>query len=210
VRRTVALVGGAVALAGVVALAVPSLTTFLPATDPVVALLAALLVLGGIGQLQRRRSTEVTHAETDDIEVTIDLPTPGDDLDERIGSLRFLRNPVSERARIRDSVAETVVDTIQRRTGCSRERAIEHLQAGTWTDDPVAAAVFSDRAPREPLLDRLRRRFDDEPTFRRRLRRALAAADAMTEADDDPLAARSEAGPSESSRRDDGGADGQR
>jgi uncharacterized repeat protein (TIGR01451 family) len=48
------------------------------------------------------------------------------------------------RARLRTELHERAVTVLMRTSGCNREAAVEQLAAGTWTDDPDAAAFFAE------------------------------------------------------------------
>lgn len=177
--------GAAVAVLGLAALAWPGLATPLPASETVVVIVGGLLVLGAVSQFQRRRHAEIERADTPDVEASIDLPTPGDEFDRRLNALPAMRHARSEREHLRDAVGDAAVETIRRRERCSREEAAAILREGDWTDDPVAASFFTRRPARRSLRGRIRSRLRPEPSFRRKLRRAVAELNALPEDDDE-------------------------
>ncbi|MFB6151121.1 MAG: hypothetical protein ABEJ40_04880 [Haloarculaceae archaeon] len=145
--RVSAVLGVALAVVGLAAVAVPSLATGIPADDTVVFAVGLLLVLGGLRQVQRRRSTTFDYAEAPDVERVVELPTPGDELDRRFEQFSALQYRKSDRERVRSSVADLAAETLQRRFGYSESEAEEALRRGTWTDDPFAASFFSRQPP---------------------------------------------------------------
>jgi len=183
-RSITATLGVLLGVVGIAALAVPRITTPLPTGESFVLVVGAVLVLGAVAQVQRRRHTELDYAETPDAELAVDLPTPGDDLDRRLGRLRLTRFNEAERHRIRDEIADVAAETIRRRQRGSREAARRALEEGTWTEDPFAAAFFTGRVPQAPTTDRLRELFDRESPFKRRAVRSIDALERLLEADE--------------------------
>jgi hypothetical protein len=185
IRRTVAAVGAAVALVGLVALAVPSVTTSLPTDDAVVTVLAVVLLLGEVREIQRRRHTAFQYAETSDTELTLELPTPGDEFDRELSKVTMTRFNQIQRQHIRDEVREVAVETVQRRERCTEEEARELIREGAWTDDPFAVAFFTRRAPRISRRKRLRELVSSTPPFRRRTVAAIEAIHRLAEGTDE-------------------------
>ncbi|WP_436929533.1 DUF7269 family protein [Halosimplex halobium] len=183
-RSVTATLGVILGVVGLAALAVPQITTPLPTGDPFVLVVGLVLLLGAVAQVQRRRHTELDYAETPDAELAVELPTPGDDLDRRLGRLRLTRFNESERRRISDEIGDVAAETIRRRERCSPEEARRALDEGTWTDDPFAAAFFTGRVPEAPTTDRLRELLDRESPFKRRAARAVDAIERLLEPDD--------------------------
>ena len=184
-RSVTAVLGALLGIIGLVAIAVPGLTTPLPTGDAFVLLVGVVLVLGAVGQIQRRRTTELRYAETPDAELAVDLPTPGDDLDRRLDRLRLTRFNEAQRHRLRDELGDVAVTTIQRRERCSPAEATEALEAGTWTDDPFAAAFFTGLAPDVGASARVRELLHRESPFKRRAIRAIEAIERLQEGEDD-------------------------
>ncbi|QPV64141.1 hypothetical protein I7X12_05815 [Halosimplex litoreum] len=183
-RSVTATLGVLLGVVGLAALAVPSITTPLPTGESFVLIVGLVLLLGAVAQVQRRRHTDLEYAETPDAELAVNLPTPGDDLDRRLGRLQLTRFNEAERHRIRDEIGGVAAETIRRRERGSAEAAQRALDEGTWTDDPFAAAFFTGRVPEAPTTDRLRELFDRESPFKRRAVRAIDALERLLEADD--------------------------
>lgn len=184
-RRWVTGLGVALGVVGLVALAVPALTTPLPTDDTVVFVLGLVLVLGAVREVQRRRHTPPGYAETGDAELTVDLPTPGEEFDRRFEGLTLARSDAVRRERVRDEVKAVALETIQRREGCSEAAAEHRLHEGTWTDDPFAAAFFSRHPPQVSTRERVQEILSSTPQFDRRARAAVAAVARLAEDDDD-------------------------
>ena len=182
-KRIAAGLGVILAVLGLVALAAPGLLGSLPTDRAMVLLLGVLLVLGGLRELQRRRTTDREYAETPDTEAVVELPTPGDEFDERFDRLSMTRYRMTERERLREEVEDVAETTLVRRRGLSPEQARTAMYEGTWTDDPYAAAVFSGETPAVGRVDRVREYFNSRPSFVRRTGRVAAELAALV---DDP------------------------
>ncbi|ELZ30494.1 hypothetical protein C475_00080 [Halosimplex carlsbadense 2-9-1] len=183
-RSVTATLGVLLGVVGLAALAVPGITTPLPTGESFVLIVGLVLLLGALAQVQRRRHTELEYAETPDAELAVDLPTPGDDLDRRLGRLQLTRFNEGERHRIRDEISRVATETIRRRERGSAEAAERALDEGTWTDDPFAAAFLTGRVPQAPTTDRLRELFNRESPFKRRAVRAIDAVERLLETDE--------------------------
>lgn len=185
IRRTVTGVGVALAVLGLVAVAVPQITTALPTGDAVVTVLAVVLLLGALREVQRRRHTAFEYTETSDTELTLELPTPGDEFDRELSRVTVTRFNQIRRQQIRDEIRETTVETVQRRERCSEDEARAMVQNGTWTDDPFATSFFTRRPPRTSRRKRLRELFSSTPPFKRRAVAAIEATYRLAEGSDD-------------------------
>jgi len=185
IRRSVAAVGVALALVGLVAVVAPWLTTPLPTGDTVVTVLAVVLLLGAVREVQRRRRTEFEYTETSDAELTLELPTPGDEFDSDLSRVSVTRFNQVQRQHIRDEVREAAVETVTRREHCDEETAREMVRQGTWTDDPFATAFFTRRPPRTSRRAQLRELFSSTPPFKRRAVAAIEAVHRLAEGTDD-------------------------
>ena|GEM_PF-550419 len=182
-KRIAAGLGVVLAVVGLAALVAPGLLGSLPTSRALVLLLGVLLVLGGLRELQRRRATDREYAETPDTEAVVELPTPGDEFDERFDRLSMTRYRMTERERLREEVEAVAEETLVRRRGLSPEEAREAMYEGTWTDDPYAAAVFSGQTPAVGRVQRVREYFSSRPSFTRRTERVAAELAALV---DDP------------------------
>lgn len=173
-KRIAAVLGGGLAVLGLVAVFAPGILGSLPTDRALVLVLGVLLVLGGVREINRRRTTEQLYAETPDAEEIVELPTPGDAFDERFGQLTRTSYRVTERERIRQELAELTEETLVRRQGLSPEGARAAMEAGTWTDDPFAAAMFSTTSPRFGAVARVREFFGSKSAFHHRVERVAA------------------------------------
>lgn len=173
-RRITATLGAALGVLGLVALAAPGLLRAIPTNRGLLLILGGMLVLGALNEVQRRRANPRIYAETTDTEETVELPTPGDDFDHRFDQLTYTRYRRGERERLRDDVAGVAVETLARRRGITEAEARESLEAGTWTDDPYAAALFTGRPPEVSQIEQLRQMFRPGMAFKHRTNRVAA------------------------------------
>jgi len=180
-RVTTAL-GVVLGVIGLVALAVPSVTTVLPANDAVVLGLGAVLVLGGAREVWRRRETDPAYAETADTEEPVELPTTFDRRLDRLTSVLYRGNV---RHRVRDEVRDAAVDTLRRRFDYTEAEATRALREGTWTDDPFAASFFSHRPPDVGAVSRMRELARSGTTFQHRARRAVEELHRLVDSEDE-------------------------
>lgn len=178
-RRLLTAVGVALALYGIVAAFVPSAVPTLSVGRFFLVVIGLLALLQGLRQVGARRRTAYVQAETGDPETTQDLPVPGADFDAQIAGL-YSGNTLENKDAVRTRLYEAAVLTVKHHEGISREAAEERIEAGTWTDDPIAAAFFTGSVPTElPLSRRVRLAMSLRPKFRRRARRAADAIDAL-------------------------------
>lgn len=181
--RTALVAVAVVALAyGVAAAYEPDLAGLLVVTEWYVPLLGALAVLLGYRSVQRRRRTEIRGVETADPEVVTPVEAPGAAFDRRVATATsYRRTTVRTRQRVRKRLAEAANAAIQRHLDCSREAATDRLEAGTWTDDPFAAAFLGGPdVPDPPLVARLRHALRAESAFQRDARRTADAIADLT------------------------------
>ena len=155
----------------------PGLAGLLVVNEFYVPLLGGLALVLGYRSLRRRRRSEIRGAETDDPEVVAPVDAPGAEFDRQVASATgYRRATVQKRRRVRKRLEESAVAVVQRRLDCSREDARDRIEAGTWTDDPFAAAFLGgEDAPAPPLIDRLRHALSQESTFQRDARRTADA-----------------------------------
>lgn len=183
-RRLVAALGVALGVAGLAAVAVPELTAVLPANDALLLVLGALLVLGGLRDVWRRRQTDPTYAEPSDTEQPVDLPAPGQEFDRKLGRLSNLLYRGRMRNRVRETVTTVARETLQRRCGYTADEASEALQEGAWTDDPFAAAFFAGEPPAISPLSKVREFITPGSSFQHRAGRAIDELYRLAEEED--------------------------
>ncbi|MDF9745698.1 DUF7269 family protein [Natrinema salsiterrestre] len=81
-------------------------------------------------------------------------------------------------ADVRRRLTDGAVRVLTTKRGLAADSARDAVRSGTWTDDPVAAAFLADDV-RQPLGERLRAPVDPGAAHVRRVRRTLAAIDAI-------------------------------
>ncbi|WP_256391306.1 DUF7269 family protein [Natronoarchaeum rubrum] len=167
-------VGVLLAVAGLTVFLVPSLGGAAAAGRFYVGAVGALAVLQGGRYARDAWRSPLVGADTGDPELVSGVPTPGDDFDEALAAtfeVHSLEGRKEVEARL-DPVARAV---LERRRDLSAAEAERRLDAGDWTDDPVAAAFFSDAAgDRIPFLTRLRIRWGGKSSYGVRAERAAA------------------------------------
>ncbi|MFB6256734.1 MAG: hypothetical protein ABEH58_08450, partial [Haloplanus sp.] len=100
-----------------------------------------IALVEGLRAVGERRSATIEGARPADVEDGVPTPVPGDDVDELLGAAARAPLP-DEEARLRRRLREVAVAAVARRDGVSRTAAAERVEAGTWTEDPVAAAFL--------------------------------------------------------------------
>lgn len=162
---------GRLVAGGLAAFAVALLVTFVPGGEAVVPVEPVVGVLGGdyllvavVGVLAvvavlvlatRRASSRVDQATPPDPEGVQGAPPLGAAFDRRLEEPFELRSLVAGRPRsaVRERLREAATLAVARQDGATREAARRTVEAGQWTDDPVAA-MFLRRRPPAPSLDR--------------------------------------------------------
>lgn len=165
---------------------------------------AVLLPIGALALIQAyrvvrgRMRTTIALAETGDPETEQTLAVPGDDFDEIIDRIhRGSRTPfdpvaahprmrthvVRNRDRLNQRLETAAIATISNKWGCSEARAREAIQAGSWTDDPHAAAFFTGEIEDIGFPRRIVNAIAAEGRYQRRANRAAAAIATLAEED---------------------------
>lgn len=149
-RAVLAALGVGVAAAGLAMIVDPSLAGIVPSGQQVVQVVGILAaVQGGRVLWHRYRSDLRAGTVEEDPESVPTGPTPGaafDDLATAAGNVESGRTLRSRRNRLRRRLRRAIVAALGRRRDLDREAALEAVEAGTWTDDPAAAALFTDDA----------------------------------------------------------------
>ena len=155
----------------------PSLAGLIVVNEFYVPLLGGLALVLGYRSLQRRRRTEIKGAETGDPEIVTPVDAPGVGFDRQVErATGYRRKTVETRQRVHDRLHETALAVVQRQLDCSREEALDHLEDGTWTDDPFAATFLGgDGVADPPLFERLRHVLHSESKFQREARQTADA-----------------------------------
>lgn len=104
-------------------------------------LAAATVVLGTLGH---RSIRGIDQAAPPDPERVPTADAPGAEFDRLVrGGWRTAPAALRRRDGLYDRLREAALQTVIRAEGCSRDAALRRIEAGTWTDDPVAAAFLS-------------------------------------------------------------------
>ncbi|SER54703.1 DUF7269 family protein [Natrinema salaciae] len=91
--------------------------------------------------------------------------------------------PNESTADVRRRLFAGAVRVVTTKRGLATDTARDAVRSGTWTDDPVAAAFLADKL-RQPRRERLRAAVDPGAAYRRRVRRTLAAIEAIDDGTD--------------------------
>lgn len=178
-------VGVVVLLAGLGLLFAPGTAESVPLDFTVVQATALGSILLGIWVARRRYNGSQNQTVVPDVELPLSTPAPGDDIDEAIYRLTRLREgTIEHRKQIQTRLGEVAVSVIMQRQDCSRAAALEQLEEGTWTEDPLAANLFRNVPTGESssVLDELLTRFrDTEHPYERQLRATVAAIEEIGE-----------------------------
>jgi len=185
-------VGIAAVALGVLMVVQPGLAAAIGVDYAAVLLIGLIALVQGLRVARSRQRSEIRGAETPDVETVETMPTPGDEFDETVASLRSgpRRVLIRERADLRETLEAAALTAVADRENCSREAAAEMIEDGSWTDDVHAAALLGGpAAPSPPLFDRLKLAASAQSSFQFRVRRtadAVARAAGVTaDADDD-------------------------
>ena len=127
----------------------------------------------GLERLRERPPEAVTESEA---------PRHGAAFDRRVaGAVEGVRR---QRASVRGRLRSTAVRTYARATGSDESAARRAVAAGTWTDDPTAAAFLAaPDGPAPSLVSRLRLWLDPVAERRRRIEATVDAVESLVEDD---------------------------
>lgn len=147
IRRLLLAAGVVAVVLGLALVAVPGLAGGVAVSRILVYVIGVIALLVALARIQRRRKSERTQTTTPEPETPTGLPRPGSDVDTRIRNLRRLTGGgrvESERQELDARLEELAVRVVARREDLTREEARSRLVDGSWTDDPLAAAYFSE------------------------------------------------------------------
>lgn len=156
--RRLAPIGVAAALLGFVTLLDRGLAGFLQANYLVVSGVGALAVATGAWYAYGARSTPRRTSDVDPPEPRYRAGVPGGGVEAALGAGG--RIGTARRADLRRRLQDVAVDVLVAHAGHDRPSAVHAVDAGTWTDDPVAAGYLAEpeTLPRRWRLRRLVRR----------------------------------------------------
>ncbi|ELZ02357.1 DUF58 domain-containing protein [Natrialba asiatica] len=160
-------------------LAVATGSLELSLTDSAIGIVALIAVLVGLRSLGRRSSRrERPNSAEAAPERRISVPVPGQSLSSSVADFRQATAEYTTRGRRTiDGLRAAAVAVLTRFEGDTVADATDRIEAGTWTDDPIAAAFLSDSVdrPKRSLRARLQRITDRETAFQRGVRHTAAA-----------------------------------
>ena len=146
--------------------------------------LALVGFLLAIAVVRTRYSGDSHWTVVPNVEYRLETPTPGDEIDDMIYRMTELREGVIEfREGIADRLEAVAVAVVANRQQCHPERALEHLEDGTWTDNPGAAGFFAGGAAPtgSSAIGRIKRKiFGADSAYERQLRTTVAALEAAS------------------------------
>lgn len=142
--RRATLLGTTAALAGLAVVFVPALAVGFPVTYGTLLLVGGIAFVVGLGLVRLRMLTDRDTATLPAVEGRPDDPVPGDEFDADLAAISPRRDRENDAARsqVRERLQAAAVGVLARQ-GHSREEALDLLDAGEWTDDPIAAAFFA-------------------------------------------------------------------
>lgn len=147
-RVALATVGVVVAAAGLAMVVNPALAGAVPSSEQAIQLLGLLALLQGGRVLWHRYRSE---RRAGSVEQPPESPavgsSPGADFDQlaaAAGEVSTGRTLRSRRNRLRRRLRRAIVAGLEHSEALDRAEAVEAIEAGTWTDDPEAAALFTD------------------------------------------------------------------
>ena len=167
-RRSVLLaVGLAAVTAGVVLTLRPGLVSFDWATLVTLGVWAAALVGVAFAAVERFDGDDAPTGGLPRSGERPDYGVPGDDLAATVADVGASERDAADRDRVRERLRASAAGALERFDGDTPDDAARRLADGSWTDDPEAAALFTDDAA--SLHEGV------DPDFDRRAERAAAA-----------------------------------
>jgi len=170
--RALTALGAVLAVAGLAVFLVPSLGGAAAVGQFYVGAVGVIALLQGGRYARDAWRSPLVGADTGDPELVSGVPTPGDDFDEALAAT-FEVHSLEGRKEVEERLDPVARAVLERRRDWSAAEAERRLAAGDWTDDPLAAAFFSDdAADRVPLVTRLRIRWSEKSAYGVRAERA--------------------------------------
>lgn len=169
---------------GVVLLAVPRIAAAIPLGLWVADVGALVAILLALWVVRTRYRSGPNDTIVPDVEYRLTTPAPGHDLDTIIHRLTERREGTIEyRERIRRRLGDIAIKIIMDRQDCSRAEALDRLETGAWSDNPVATSFFtgggSSTASRSLRTAVLARLSVTENPYTRQLRETIQAIEAV-------------------------------
>lgn len=172
--RILAIIGIGTVLAGFVILFERGLAGLFDFGYTFVTLVGMLAVVQGLRYALGRRKTERVTLDLGEPERRYVVDVPGDDLDDRIRrSGGRTRGAARARERIRTRLRDVAAAELVATRNYTESEAEDAIAAGTWTDDPAAAAFLSETRSM-PIRDIFRARLAGMSSFRFGMSRTIA------------------------------------
>lgn len=177
-RLALAVVGGLVFMLGLVTVVAPSaaaaslraLVVLLGNDYLVVAVVGVLALLVLLGILVATGRAGFDQAAPPAPEGIYPVPRFGEEIDAFVSDGGFAGTAGADRhAEIRTELREVAITTVMRDDNCTRAEARERIEAGTWTDNEVAATFLAE-GETPTLGSRLRATFGGESPVERAVR----------------------------------------
>ncbi|MBZ6493681.1 DUF7269 family protein [Natrinema longum] len=176
--------GGVVAVGlGIVAMWIPGVAALFGGSDAFVPLLGILALVQTVRTASAVWNSPWERATLPDAH-RVESPTPPGETVDRTFELSSYQTQTDRRARLTRYLRHVAVRILVAETGDSTEVVRTRLERGTWTDDPVGAALFTEEYV-PTWRDRIRSRLGRETLFQRRVRHAVAALEERMEGPDE-------------------------
>jgi hypothetical protein len=174
-ERVLIVVGVGMVGLGIAAMAVPSVASLVGGADAFVSLLGVLALVQAVRAASDFWSVSRDTAELPDAHGVDSASVVGATLDRAL-ELSGRRGAIGRRnrAQVKRHLRDVAVEVLVAELGDSPDEIRATLDEGTWTDDPVAAALFAEESD-AGWRDRIRSLLGRDTTFQRRVQRAVAA-----------------------------------
>lgn len=179
VRRLLSALGLAALGLGLVAIVWPG-TIGLDLDTAVVTLVGLLALVEALRSVQSRRRADLDEATTPDPELSAAVRAPGEDLESAVGEFLGDRRTYYRGTRAREGLRAAAIAVLTEYEGDTESEAKTGIDAGSWTDDPYAAAFLGGEDAQGPSRRaRLRDLARWESARDRRIRRTADAIAAI-------------------------------
>ena len=175
-----ALLGGVLAfVAGILAMVDPALLSLVNSRYLVWAI-GAIVLLQALRVLNTHRHRDRSESLSIEPELPLAMPPPGDNFEQELTPFLDTQRFYTYEARIQSGLRQAAQTVLTQFGGHPESRTTEQLAAGTWTDDPYAAAFLDgERDPDVSLRTQLRRLISKNDTFERNVRHTVDAIAAI-------------------------------
>ncbi len=140
-HRVLLVSGIAAVTLGILALVAPEAITA-DINQAAVTLVGVLALLQVVRVAYARSQRDTQQAQTGTPERRQSVSPPGETLDDAFGYFR-VKPHTHYRFGVRDGLADAAVSVLTRYTDCTEKTAREHVENGTWTDDPLVGRFLA-------------------------------------------------------------------